>query len=85
LISLLNIDLELEPEEVSFETYEEIQKFIPFGEGNLKPLFLMKNLKVVSLRTVGSNCGHLKMYLTKNLRGFQAIGFGLGDFCVKIK
>ena len=90
LIPLLNIDLELEPEELNFEIYEEIQRFAPFGEENPRPLFLMKNLMISNFKAVGNNCSHLKMYLTKELKnskikGFQAIGFGLGDFCDKIK
>ena len=85
LIPLLNIDLELEPRELSFEIYEEIQRFAPFGEENSKPLFLMKGLKIVNLRGVGNNGNHLKCYLAGKTKGFQAIGFGLGYFCGKIK
>lgn len=90
LIPVLNIDIEVEPEDLSFEVYEEVQRFAPFGEGNLRPLFLMKNLNASNLRAVGNNCSHLKLYLTTGLeggkiKGFQAIGFGLGDFCDKIK
>lgn len=85
LIPLLNIDLELESEELSFEVYEEIQKLAPFGEENPSPLFLMRGLKIVNLRGVGNNGNHLKCYLAGKTRGFQAIGFGLGDFCDKMK
>jgi len=85
LIPLLNIDLELEPEEINFETHGEIQKFAPFGEGNPRPLFMMKDLTVLTFRTVGNNGGHLKLCLGKNLKKFSAIAFGLGDFCAKIK
>ncbi len=84
-IPVLGIDLELESEEIKFEIYEEIQKFAPFGEENPRPLFLMKDLMVSNFKAVGSNCSHLKMYLTKDSKGFQAIGFGLGDFCDIIK
>jgi len=90
LVPLLNIDLEIKPEELSFEVYEEIQKFAPFGQGNRNPLFLMKNLKVSSFKLVGSNCSHLKLCLSKELKDggikrFQAIGFGFGKFCDIIK
>ncbi len=85
LIPLLNIDLELEPEELNFEVYEEIQRFAPFGEENPRPLFLMRGLKIVNLKGVGNNGNHLKCYLAGKTRGFQAIGFGLGDFCDKMK
>ncbi len=85
LIPVLNIDLEVEPEDLSFEVYEELQRFAPFGEGNLRPLFLMRDLKISNLRMVGNNSNHLKCYLAGELKGFSAIGFGLGGFCDKIK
>ena len=85
LISILGVDSEIESEELNFKAYEEIQKFAPFGEENPRPLFLMKDLIVSNFKAVGSNCSHLKMYLTKDSKGFQAIGFGLGDFCDRIK
>ena len=85
LVSVLSVDLEMEPEELNFETYEEIQRFAPFGKENPRPLFLMKDLKVSNFRAVGNNCSHLKIYLTKGSKDFQAIGFGLGDFCDIIK
>ena len=90
LVPLLNIDLEIKPKELSFELYEEIQRFAPFGQENPKPLFLMKDLKVANFKTVGKNSNHLKLCLTKELKNrkikrFQAIGFGFGDFCDKIK
>jgi len=85
LIPVLNIDLELEAEDLNFDFYEEIQRFAPFGEDNYNPLFLIKGLKASNLRIVGNNGNHLKCYLTKESRGFPAIGFGFADFCDKIR
>ncbi len=84
-IPKLKIDLELDPSELNFNLHEEIQKFNPFGQGNINPLFLMKDLKIDHLKVVGNNGGHLKMRLIKNRKYFQAIGFGMGHFYDKIK
>lgn len=91
LIPALNIDIELMPEEINFNTYDEIQKLAPFGEGNLRPLFLLKKMKITNFRVVGKNCTHLKIYLKKEMdsgernKTFEAIGFGFSGFCDKIK
>lgn len=82
---VLNIDLKIEPRSLDFKFYDKVQKLAPFGEKNVNPLFLMKGLTVSSIKLVGKNANHLKLYLTKELEKFQAIGFGLGDFCDNIK
>jgi len=93
LISILEIDAEMALKDFNFRTFKEIQKFAPFessseitknGKRNNIPIFLLNGLKVLKIRKVGSNGGHLKMYLEKNNKRFNAIGFNLGDFCGKI-
>jgi single-stranded-DNA-specific exonuclease len=75
----LEIDLELEPEDISWELVNELKKMEPFGEGNPEPVFLTRNMIISDMRRVGNGNGHLKM----GLRGqngspkiFEAIGFG---------
>jgi len=90
LIPLLNIETELAPEMVNFETYEEIQRFAPFGQENPVPLFLMRNLIVSDILPVGSNGNHMKIYLQKEtekgeIKNFTGIGYGLGGCCDIIK
>jgi len=92
LISILEIDAEMTLKDFNFRMFEEIQRFAPFeygfdtknGKRNNIPIFLLNGLKVLSIRKVGSNGGHLKMYLEKDNKKFDAIGFNLGDFCGKI-
>jgi len=92
LSSILEIDVEANIKDLNFRVFEEIQRFAPFECGfstkiknrNSAPLFLLKEISVLSIRKVGSNGGHLKMYLEKNGKKFDAIGFNLGDFCGKI-
>jgi single-stranded-DNA-specific exonuclease len=85
LIPYLNIDAEVEANNLDWRAFQEINNFAPFGEGNPAPLFLLKGVKVSGIKSVGKNNGHLKLFLEKESKKFQAIGFGLADFCDKIR
>jgi len=85
LIPYLNIDAEVEANNLDWRTFQEINNFAPFGEGNPAPLFLLKGVKVLGINSVGKTNRHLKLSLEKEPKKFQAIGFGLADFCDKIR
>jgi len=85
LVPYLNIDAEVEANNLDWRAFQEINNFAPFGEGNPAPLFLLKGAKVSGISSVGKNGGHLKLFLEKESKKFQAIGFGLADFCDKIR
>lgn len=77
---VIEIDAEILPKDLDFELAESLRKFEPFGEGNEEPLFLMKNLEVGDLRTVGNGEKHLKLSLKASdgtPKIFEAIGFNL--------
>lgn len=60
-----------------------LEQFAPFGPGNLKPVFRLKNLidKEGWSRVVGEDGAHLKISCKDIESGasFSGIGFGLGD------
>ena len=91
LTPLLDIDVELSLEDISWSNYDQIQDFAPFGRANLEPRFLVKDLEISNLRIVGNNGKHLKMELmmfdNQSSRGktFKAIGFNLGEWQEKLK
>lgn len=72
--SVLEIDAMLDLKEINFELAKELEKFEPFGIGNLKPIFANKNLKISDIRLL-SNGKHLKF----SVQGIDAIGFGMGE------
>ena len=88
-IPFLNIDAEMEIDDLNWKIFDEIQKFEPFGGDNLRPLFLLKDLKIIGMRNVGSKENHLKLSLEKQakdgVKKIGAIGFNLVDFCDKIE
>ncbi|MBU1292123.1 single-stranded-DNA-specific exonuclease RecJ [Patescibacteria group bacterium] len=85
LTPVLDIDQELNLNDVSFQSYDEIRKFEPFGRGNSAPRFLAKKLEICELRSVGNGNKHLKMELImfdkhgEKIKKFNTIAFGLGD------
>lgn len=85
LIPYLNIDVETNASDLNWEMFEQIEKFEPFGEGNSRPLFLLRRVGVSGMRNVGSNGNHLKLLLEKDGKKFNAIGFNLVNVCDKIQ
>ncbi len=86
---------EAKPEDISWEVYEELDRFEPFGEANREPIFLLKNIRVSSIDTVGKgttngNGRHLRFQLsvdtTYNTQGLstKAMGFGMGERVVEL-
>lgn len=91
LTSYLDIDTELSLEEISWQNYDQIQRFAPFGRANLEPRFLAEDLEISDLRMVGNNGHHLKMELmmfnsqSSSGKTFKAIGFNLGKRADELK
>lgn len=81
----LKIDLELPLDLINIPLYEEIQRFAPFGIGNPEPLFVSRDMQVVSIFTVGINAKHLKLQLTQNNKTLEGIAFGMGERAAEIK
>ncbi|MDD3006876.1 MAG: single-stranded-DNA-specific exonuclease RecJ [Candidatus Pacebacteria bacterium] len=83
LIPSIEIDAEIASEKIDWELLDSLEKFGPFGFANRKPTFLVKNLEVEEIKTVGSDKNHLKACFTTILKNeeikyFPAIGFRLG-------
>ncbi len=90
LAPALLIDAEINFQDIDWNLLDSLKKFGPFGEGNPKPLFLTRGLKVLSRREVGQNGKHLKFFLhdckENNNCSLDCIGFGLsGGWRRKIK
>ncbi len=60
-LKTLTIDLELDIDQITLDLAREIDRLRPFGTGNPEPLFLCRNLRVISSHMMGSL--HRKMML----------------------
>lgn len=70
------VDREMSFDEVSWKTFEDIDRLAPFGMGNPKPLFHFKNAEVMSVRAFGKTGDHLELSFQNSKGGkVNAIGF----------
>ena len=77
LVPRLEIDIEVQPEDVTRELALELKRLEPFGAGNPEPLFIMRGLTVTERRVVGE--GHLRLRLSRGNRSFSAIAFRMAE------
>jgi single-stranded-DNA-specific exonuclease len=85
LIPFLKIDQEINLSEASWELFDELKKFEPYGKDNSKPKFLIKNLKIANLEKLGQNGKHLKLLVSDDRqKPVKMIGFGFGEKELKI-
>lgn len=75
----LSIDAEVTPMELDAELAVALRALEPCGEANPEPRLAMRDLRVRGARTVGPAGAHLKLSLEGERRGFDAIGFGMGE------
>lgn len=85
LIPTVEYDYELKFSNISDKLIKILDRFAPFGPGNMRPRFITRNVMIADIpRKVGSN--HLKMNLKdENGRVFDAIAFGFADYLELIK
>ncbi|MDE5830815.1 MAG: single-stranded-DNA-specific exonuclease RecJ, partial [Clostridia bacterium] len=81
---VLNIDMEVSLREISLDVVKELKKLEPFGEANEMPLFLIRNLKIESIRAITEG-QHLKLRLKDENFELDAIGFHLGEYADSYK
>ncbi len=74
------IDVPMPLDYISEELIEQLSVLEPFGNGNEKPVFADKNLKVVSKNVIGKNKNVLKLLIkNENGRVFEAVKFGVEE------
>ena len=77
----LTADMEVSLEEMNFEVLDHLAYLEPTGYGNPGAVFVARDVKVKSSRTVGAEGRHLKLTL-EDSRGasYDSIGFRMGQF-----
>ena len=78
IIPIINIDKQVTDKELVLENIKDLEKLEPYGEANKMPLFMYKNLKVDSIRSLTEG-KHMKLTLkTDNNNVIVAMGFNMG-------
>ncbi len=74
----LKIDADLNLEEVTVSIIEELASLEPYGVGNPKPKFRLKELSIQDMKQVGTHKAHLKVTLKDSSEVLDGISFGHG-------
>ncbi len=80
----LTIDCEIGANELSFETIAKLQHLEPFGSGNPSPTLLIRNVKILEIKTVGKAAEHLQFPIEYGDKTFRTIAFRFGQHFNKI-
>lgn len=83
LTPVINIDLELEPNEITVDLVKDIARLEPFGASNPPPLFSVSGFNIKEKRLMGSNNDHLRLTVEKDGVVFNAIWWSYGDISLK--
>jgi single-stranded-DNA-specific exonuclease len=76
----LSADMEVSLNDLNFEVLKHLNYLEPTGYGNPDAVFVARDVKVKSFRSVGSEGKHLKLTLEGDRGGtFDSIGFRLGQ------
>lgn len=80
----IEIDCELDLEQITWQLFNALEKFKPFGFANPQPLFATKQVKLLNFRTVGQDNKHLKLSLQGSTLKVEAIAFSFGHLAQKL-
>jgi single-stranded-DNA-specific exonuclease len=82
----LIIDATIPMSQLTWEFFDTLASFEPFGEGNVQPVLMSQQLLASDIRTVGSSGQHLKLRLSQNGgKPEEAIAFGLGHLAEPLR
>lgn len=79
LISEIQVDLEISPEKLDSKFRETLLLMEPFGHGNEKPIFLMKNVEAINPTLVGQEKNHLKLKIGDKDSVISGIAFNFSE------
>ncbi len=80
-VPLLGVDAVLDPAHVCEALCAGLEALEPFGQGNAEPRFLLRNVMLTDLRTVGAE----KKHLQAKLGNTSIIGFGHGHLVMHLR
>jgi len=77
MVQKIDADARISPESINPQTVKEIERLLPFGQGNPQPIFWAGPFNVLFSKVVGKN--HLKLRLKAKGIIFDCIAFGMAD------
>jgi single-stranded-DNA-specific exonuclease len=88
MVPHIEVDAEISLSDITVEFYRNLKRFCPYGPGNLKPVFVTRNVyDFGTSKVVGKEKEHLKLELIESTspKIIKGIAFGKGHLLNKIK
>jgi len=60
------IEMIVNLKDVNWELWDQLEKFEPFGEGNLEPVLAVKGVKLVDKQLVGDTGKHVRLFVSED-------------------
>lgn len=81
----IEIDAEINFADIQPKFYKILSQFAPFGPGNMRPVFMTKNVKDRGTsRIIGTQGNHIKLSLEHRNASANAIAFGMAHYAEHI-
>ena len=78
LQATLTLDSEMTLHDITPRFMEFLDKLSPYGPGNMRPKFAVRNVEITGApKVIGKTGEHLRFKVKQGLKSFSAIGFGL--------
>lgn len=62
----IRVESVISPKNLDISVIDAIEKFRPFGIGNPKPLWLLENVTITEIRSLGADKKHAKIFIAEN-------------------
>lgn len=78
IIPIIYVDSQVSSKTLNLDLVKQLKLLEPYGEGNKVPIFIYRNIKIDSIRTLTEG-KHLKLTLKDDNNLINAIGFNMGQ------
>jgi single-stranded-DNA-specific exonuclease len=86
LTPMILIDADVELEHITWELFELLEKFQPFGVGNPEPRYVAHDLTIHSVEPMGTDGKHMRLHVRhKSSMVRKMVGFFCGEWCTTLK
>ncbi len=84
LYPVVTIDCELRPEQMTMALKREIDTLEPYGIGNERPVFLLRNVTIQRINPVGKEKAHVQLWFETPQKTIKGIAFQQGYLAEKL-
>lgn len=77
--TFIAVDGIIDEQLLTWQLYDLLQKFEPYGEGNRQPVFAVQGIAATQIRAVGKSDQHVKVTLVGVTVEIEAIGFNMSQ------